>query len=47
MPQLRPSPATVHTGSPRTWAAVPIRRVLLAYQVGVWVLAICISCLAA
>jgi hypothetical protein len=44
MRQLRPSPAAVHTGPIQTWTANRIRRAMLAYQVGVWVLAIFISC---
>jgi hypothetical protein len=44
MPQLRPPPAAVHTGSSHTRTAVRIRRALLAYQVGIWVLAVFLSC---
>jgi hypothetical protein len=44
MRQLRPSPAAAHTGSTRTLTAVRIRRALLAYQVGIWVLAVLVSC---
>jgi hypothetical protein len=43
MRQLRPSPAAVHTGAIHTWNASHIRRALLAYQVGIWMLAVFLS----
>jgi hypothetical protein len=43
MPQLRPSPAAVRMGFTPSRTYGHIRRALLAYQVGIWLLAIWIS----